>query len=140
MTCPAPSSYGDGVAELVSPAALQPRVTAHSLSLGRPPLFSPLPQLLSCSEENAAHAWGGGGPFSKRKLPIGADPSEEGNVTRSHNSAAASEKATFSIASLAVNFGALQGHSLILNADREGARNALLLGGTAAHLTIKQKK
>lgn len=83
---------------------------------------------------------GRGGPFSKRKLPIGADPSEEGNVTCSHNSAAASEKATFSIASLAVNFGALQGHSLILNADREGARNALLLGGTAAHLTIKQKK
>lgn len=143
VTHEVPSSYGDGAAALVSAAARQPRVTARHLSLGRPPLFSPLPQLPSCCKGNAARAWGGGGFLSLKVnflLLIGADPSEGGNVTCSHNSAAASERATFSIVSLAVNFRALPGHSLILNSDREGARNALLLGRTAAHLTIKQKK
>lgn len=72
-------------------------------------------------------------------LLIAADPDKEGNVTYSHNfSISVSGKAL--IVSLAVNFGALQGHSLILHSDRGGVRNTLLLGETPTCLSIKQRK
>lgn len=42
--------------------------------------------------------------------------------------------------SLAVNFRALQGHSLILHSGRGGVRSALLLGETPTCPSMKQRQ